>query len=106
MRLWRKSGHDGEVASISDALERLVETLSNSTDAVVLNQLNAYPILSATAHQSPFRAAWINALAGIFLPLGGILYVRIWIFRLRLAKDLQQVVKTSDEILEKIQTIN
>ena len=106
VRLWRKSGHDGEVASISDALERLVETLSNSTDAVVLNQLNAYPILSATAHQSPFRAAWINALAGIFLPLGGILYVRIWIFRLRLAKDLQQVVKTSDEILEKIQTIN
>ena len=106
VRLWQKSGHDGEVASISDALERLVETLSNSTDAVVLNQLNAYPILSATAHQSPFRAGWLNVLAGIFLPLGGILYVRIWIFRLRLAKDLQQVVKTSDEILEKIQTIN
>lgn len=106
VRLWQKSGHDGEVASISDALERLVETLSNSTDAVVLNQLNAYPILSATAHQSPFRAAWINALAGIFLPLGGILYVRIWIFRLRLEKDLQQVVKTSGELLDKIKTIN
>ena len=106
VRLWQKSGHDGEVASISDALERLVETLSNSTDAMVLNQLNAYPILSATAHQSPFRAGWLNALAGIFLPLGGILYVRIWIFRLRLEKDLQQVVKTSGELLDKIKTIN
>ena len=106
VRLWQKSGHDGEVASISDALEQLVETLSNSTDAVILNKLNAYPILSATAHQSPFRAGWLNALAGIFLPLGGVLYVRIWIFRLRLEKDLRQVAETSREILDRIQTIN
>ena len=43
-----------------------------------------------------------NMIAGLLLPIGIILWLRIWRFRLRLLRDLKQIVKTCDALEERI----
>ena len=56
------------------------------------------------AHISPFRRPWINKLCGIIFPIGLFFYIRIWRFRIRLAKDLECVVKTNNDICRIIES--
>ncbi len=98
IKIWRRSAKDNSITVINEDLEQIVEELANSKSSLILNTLNNYPILSEYAHKSPFNRGWLNFIAAVFLPLGLLFYFRIWIFRIRLQKDLMQIVKTSKEL--------
>lgn len=102
-RLWMKDAQDEEVEHIHYRLEALVEEMSNSRSATLLNVLNNYPIIPTRAHTRPFRTYWLNLACGIVFPIGLFLYFRIWIFRLRLYKDLERIVKTNNDVITVIE---
>ena len=87
---------------ISDRLESLVEQLHNSRDAVILARINALPILVPDAHTRPFSNPRRNIAAGVFFPLGLLLFFRVWRYRLRLWKDMQEIQKLSKQIIDRI----
>ena len=89
---------DHTVKEISKEMESIIEELSNSRDVKVLGVLNEFPVFFTTAHLSPFKTQKTNRLAGIFFPLGLILWLRMGQFRLRLLKDLR-IAKRSCERL-------
>lgn len=92
---------DNSVQQISDKMEELVEELSNSRNAHVLSSLNTLPILYTTAHTTPFHSAKWNKVAGIIFPIGLVLWLRIWRFRIILLRELKQTARTCER-LEKI----
>ena len=101
-QIFTSQGQDNKVAEFSEQLESLIEELSNSKDHVILKALNNYPILSTHAHKKPFSQRWMNVLSGIIIPLGLFFYFRIWFFRLRLDKDLKNIIQTNTLITERI----
>lgn len=90
---------DHHVEEIHAALEEVVDSLSNSRDRIILSELNKIPIIFARAHVSPFQSKRMNILAGLLFPVGIILWLRNWRFRLRLMRDLKQIVR-SCEVLQ------
>lgn len=103
--IWKKDEQGENITEINERLEDLIDELSNSRLAEVLNTLNNYPILSVYAHKSPFKKQWLNILAGVIFPLGLIFYFRIWVFRIRLNKDLLQIISTNKKIQNLINNI-
>ena len=101
-QIFTSQGQDNKVAEFSEQLESLIEELSNSKDHVILKALNNYPILSTHAHKKPFSQRWMNVFSGIIIPLGLFFYFRIWFFRLRLDKDLKNIIQTNTLITERI----
>lgn len=96
---------DHEVISLSRKMENLITILSNSRDAAILDALNKLPIVSTHAHTRPFHNKW-NMVLGIIFPVGIFFYFRIWRYRLRLYKDIQQIKKYSAFIAERIEKIS
>lgn len=94
---------DRVAEQIDEQMERIVEELSNSRNRVVLEVLNRYPILYTHAHTSPFDKKWANVAVGLFVPLGIVLWFRIWRFRLRLYRDMRVIVRTSEQLLALLQ---
>ena len=105
IRIFTNKGHDDVIADISAKMELLIEELSNSKDGVLLEYLNKYPILSTKAHKSPFDNQWLNLLAGIIVPIGLFFYFRIWFYRLRLYKDLNNIQTYGERIINRIENI-
>ena len=101
-RIFTNNTPDDAIADISRQIEGLVEELSNSTDAVMLNMMNNYPFLSVKAHKSLFDNRWLNMLCGLVVPVGLLLWLNIWRYRVRLDKDLKVVIKTNKDIQERI----
>lgn len=97
---------DHEVISLSRKMENLITILSNSRDAAILDALNKLPIVSTHAHTRPFHSYKWNMVLGIILPVGIFFYFRIWRYRLRLYKDIQQIKKYSAFIAERIEKIS
>ena len=97
---------DHEVISLSRKMENLITILSNSRDAAILDALNKLPIVSTHAHTRPFHNYKWNMVLGIIFPLGIFFYFRIWRYRLRLYKDIQQIKKYSAFISERIEKIS
>lgn len=95
-KLWFKTTRDNKIKQINEQLESLVEELSNSHSATVVNLLNNYPIIPIYAHLRPFRLYWLNMITAIILPLGLFFYIRIWIFRYRLSKDMEKIIKNNE----------
>ncbi len=93
-----RHNEDTEVAEIGEQLEAIVEELSNSKNRQVLAELNKYPVLFSTAHVSPFHSRWMNVVAGLLFPLGIVLWLRMWRFRLRLYRDMKQTVRTGERL--------
>ena len=102
LHIFTNNEDDTVIQGISDELESLIEALSNSKDSVVLNLLNDYPYLSVNAHKSPSKYMWLNILSGLFIPVGIVFYLRIWMFGRRLDKDLKKIEETSNKIVERI----
>ena len=94
--------HDDTIADLSQQMETVIEELSNTKDPVLLNLMNNYPFLWVKSHKSPFENPWLNALLGIVLPAGVLVYLNIWRFRIRLEKDLKTIIKTNGQIVERI----
>lgn len=93
---------DTVIQHINERLESIIDTLSNSRDRIVLNELNNYPIVSENAHKSPSKHLWINIACGVAVPVGIVFYLRIWMFGRRLDKDLKQIVETSKKLKKRI----
>lgn len=99
-----KYNPDHEIERISQELDDVIDDLSNNK--VGLNRmLEKYPILSEKAHTRPFDRKWMNIVAFCLLPLGLLLYVRMWRFRLRLFGDLKRIHSLNDKLIVKIDTL-
>lgn len=98
LKLWMADEKDDDVVAINDAMEALIEEMSNTKSPSLVGVLNNYPVIPVTAHTRPFRIHWLNILAGLFIPVGLFFYVRIWIFRIRLAKDMDRIIKTNEQV--------
>ena len=93
---------DHEIEDICEQLEKVVEDLANTKDAQLISMLNKLPILSTKAHTRPFEKKCLNTLCAIIVPLGFVLYVRMWHFRLRLWKDSKSIINAIDNINKQI----
>ncbi len=89
---------DHEMERIGTELEAVIDDLGNSRNRYIVNHLSAYPIMSVKAHTRPFERRWLNIIAAVVVPLGVVLYMRMWRYRLRLWRDLR-VVKTENELI-------
>ena len=88
---------------ISTGSRRLWESVFNAPIKVALNN---YPVISVSAHVRPFHIYWLNLVAGVIFPIGLFFYFRIWAFRVRLAKDMERIIKNNEQIQFIIQKIN
>ena len=95
-RIFFRPVEDRNVEILSEKMEDVVEALSNSREHYVLSALNRLPVLFTRAHLSPFGSRWLNILAGVLFPIGIVLWLRIWRFRLRLLRDMRQIMATCD----------
>ncbi len=93
---------DHAVEHINGHLEKIIADLSNTRDPIILSELNFYPIMSVKAHTRPFERRWLNIVSAVVLPVGLFLYLRMWMFRVRLYRDLRTVQQTSEKIIARI----
>lgn len=101
-----RSKIDTVVETIDEKLESIVEELSNSKDLKILQELNNLPIIFTSAHTSPSESMKWNKVLGILFPIGLLLWLRIWRFRLQLLRDLRQIEKsctTLEILIQKIE---
>lgn len=105
IKVFFKFHPDHVIERISAELENIIEDLGNTRNKIIMGELNNYPILVTKAHTRPFERQWMNIIAGVFLPVGLFLYIRMWRFRLRLNRDLQVIKATNDSILAEIEMI-
>ncbi len=103
VKVFFRPGDDQRIKDISDRLEAVIDDLGNTTDRVVIHNLNHYPVLATHAHTRPFRLRWLNALTGIVLPVGIFFYFRMLRFRFRLYRDLKTIERTTATILPLLQ---
>ena len=96
---------DHEIERISEELENVIEDLTNTKNKFILHDLNKYPILTTKAHTRPFERKWLNIAAAIIVPLGIVLYLRMWRFRMRLYRDLRIISQTNTDIIGRIKDI-
>lgn len=97
---------DHLIEQISDKLEAVIEDLANTKDKHIIQALNEYPILITSAHTRPFERRWMNIMAAVIFPIGIILYIRMWRFRLRLYRDLVKIKNTNETIIYNINKVN
>lgn len=98
VKVFFKYEPDNVMERIVPQLEQIIEDLSNSRDRTIINHLSMYPVMSERAHTRPFERKWLNIVAAIVVPLGFVLYMRMWRYRLRLQRDLK-VVQTENKII-------
>ncbi|SHK98539.1 lipopolysaccharide export system permease protein [Xylanibacter ruminicola] len=97
-----RPGDDQKIEQIVTKLEDVIDDLSNTKDAQILGSLNHYPIVATHAHTRPFRQKWLNIITGLILPLGIFFYLRMCRFRLRLRKDLNNILDTNHDVIERV----
>ncbi len=93
---------DHEIERINAELEEVIEDLTNTANKYILHDMNLYPVLSVKAHTRPFEQKWLNIIAAIIFPVGTLLYLRMWRFRLRLFRDLKLISQTNTDIIHRI----
>ncbi len=98
-KLWMAEKRDEEMVAINDNMEMLIDEMSNTRSHSLLSVLNNYPIIPVYAHVRPFRQYWLNLLCGVFVPIGLFFYFRIWMFRVRLSKDMDRIVKNNADAI-------
>ncbi|MGI6864171.1 LptF/LptG family permease [Bacteroides sp. KG156] len=98
-KLWMAGNRDEVMENINERLENLIDEMSNTKSIALLTALNNYPIIPVHAHVRPFRSYWLNWICGALFPIGLFFYFRIWIFRIRLNKDMDRIVRTNEDII-------
>ena len=93
---------DHDVEKIAAEMESILEDLGNTRDKYVLSYINRYPIISEKAHTRPFDHRWMNIVAAFIVPVGVVLYLRMWRFRMRLYKDTKQIRHLNDMMIKRI----
>jgi lipopolysaccharide export system permease protein len=97
-----RPGDDHEIAQINDVLEDAIEDLGYTRDKYVLTKLNQFPIIATHAHTRPFERRWLNVVTGLFLPTGVFFYFRMIRYRIRLYKDLQNIIRINEKLIPKV----
>ena len=105
LKVFFKYEPDHVMERLVPELEQVIEDLSNSRDRTIINHLSAYPVMSERAHTRPFERKWLNIVAAVVVPLGFVLYMRMWRYRLRLQRDLKAVQTENKIIMERINVI-
>ena len=105
VRVFFRYEPDHAIAGIYEQLEKVIEDLSNSRDRTIINHLSVYPIMSVKAHTRPFERKWLNIVSAALIPLGFVLYMRMWRYRLRLLRDLRTIKGENEIITERIRAI-
>ena len=105
VKVFFKYEPDNVMERLVPELEQVIEDLSNSRDRTIINHLSAYPIISERAHTRPFERKWLNIAAAVVVPLGFVLYMRMWRYRLRLQRDLKVVQAENKIIMGRIAVI-
>lgn len=95
--------HDTHVRDICKRLEALIDELHNSRDNVIIGLLNEFPVVEPDAHTRPFTSARANRIAGVLLPVGLFIWLRIWRYRFRLRHDMDSIRKLCPVIAERIE---
>ena len=106
VKLWMSTGEDVEVEEISARMESLIEEMSNTKSAKLIDVLKNYPIIPVRAHVRPFRTYWLNVACGVCLPVGLFFFFRIWAFRLRLSKDMERIIKANSNAIYVIRSMD
>ena len=96
-RLWTNTVEDREMEDINTRMETLIEEMSNTKSPRLIGVLNNYPVIPVRAHVRPFRNYWLNVACGLCVPVGLFFFFRIWAFRIRLAKDMERIIKTDED---------
>lgn len=99
-RIFTENQPDDVVQTISKELETAVEELSNTKEHALLTLLNNYPFLAVNSHKSLFSNKWLNLLSGSIIPVGLLIYLYIWRYRVRLDGDLRTIIKNNTSIIE------
>ena len=97
-----RPGDEQKIEQIVTKLEDVIDDLANTKDPQLLTYLNHYPVVATHAHTRPFRQKWLNIISGLILPLGIFFYLRMCRFRLRLRKDLNRILDTNKDVLERV----
>ena len=97
-----RPGDDHDIEHIYHVLEVAIEDLSFTRNNHVLIMLNELPIIATHAHTRPFERKWLNIVTGLFLPTGLFFYFRMIRFRVRLYKDLQNIIHINQELIPKV----
>ena len=105
VKVFFKYEPDNVMERIVPQLEQIIEDLSNSRDRTIINHLSQYPVMSERAHTRPFERKWLNIVAAAVIPLGFVLYMRMWRYRLRLQRDLKVVQAENKVIIRCIEDI-
>ena len=105
VKVFFKYEPDNVMERIVPQLEQIIEDLSNSRDRTIINHLSQYPVMSERAHTRPFERKWLNVVAAAVIPLGFVLYMRMWRYRLRLQRDLKVVQAENKVIIRRIEDI-
>lgn len=88
------------IEKLNNELEIMIEEMGNSKSKKIIPMLNEFPIMSFKAICTPFKKEWMNIASLIIFPLGIIIYIRAWIYRLRLLKDLINIEQTSKKTMD------
>ena len=89
---------DHTMENLNERLEAVVDQLSNSRNQQILREINKLPQIYVHAHTHPFARKRYNILVGVCFPIGVLMWLRIWRFRLRLMKDIKQIVKRMNRL--------
>ena len=85
---------------LANNVEALVEDLNNSTSPQILSVLGDMPVLYESGTRSPFVHRRVNWVLAVLFPLGLVVWLRVWRFRFRLARDLRQLRKALNRLDE------
>ena len=85
---------------LANNVEALVEDLNNSTSPQTLSVLGDMPVLYESGTRSPFVHRRVNWVLAVLFPLGLVVWLRVWRFRFRLARDLRQLRKALNRLDE------
>jgi len=102
IKVFFRPGNDHDIEHINEVLEVAIEDLSYTRDNYVMMKLNQYPVIATHAHTRPFRQKGLNVAIGLFLPTGIFFYLRMLRFRLRLHKDLQNILRINQKLIPRV----
>lgn len=103
IKVFFKYHADHKIEQLNALLEDIIDDLSNTKDRFILSELNKYPIIATKAHTRPFEKKWLNIVSALIIPLGIFFYLRMWRFRFRLYRNLKEITKVNNNIIERIQ---
>lgn len=93
---------DHQIEEIYEDLEAAIADMSNTRDKVIITALSKYPIIITKAHTRPFERKWLNMLVAFIVPLALFFYIRMWLFRVRLYRDIKSIYQTNQVIVRRV----